>query len=149
MKAESKANATFSIVTASEPKRLSKAFSLGSDGTLHRQNGGILIDGAIKMQTVASLAELGGSLKRLSPAQAPIYGVPKTNATRVMSRKRYAAAGKPTSATTRTNDTFAWSKGAGVLMLDYDPPDIGTALDKDGLAAAIREAAPGAARQTG
>lgn len=135
--------AAISIVSAIKPRRLSKAFSLDATGNLARQSGGQLVDGSLEVRAIAGLDDLASVLRSLSPAQALIYGTPATQASRVMSRKAYAAAGGPANATTRTKETFVWPAGAGVLMLDYDPPPFGEAMDQKALVAAIRSAASG------
>jgi hypothetical protein len=141
----SKANVAFTIVTSIKPERLSKRFSLSADGSLLKSPGGNLVRGNIEVRTVESLSDLAMILKCLTPAQALVYGVPKGNARRLMTRKAFELAGKPAGATTRTNDGFAWPDGPSVLMLDYDPPAGGDALGRGALVRSIREAAPGLA----
>lgn len=134
--------ATLSIITAIKPTQLSKGFSLGAGGDLLKQAGGNLSQGKVETRELSTLADLGAILQSLTPAQALVYGAPKNAATRVMTRKAFADAGKPQGATTRTNDAFAWPQGAGVMMLDYDPAADGEPLDRDRLVQAIRKAAP-------
>lgn len=138
-------HATLSIITAIKPARLSKGFTLDADGDLLKLPGGNLSTGTVEVRTVASLADLATTLKSLTPAQALVYGVPINAAARVMTRKAFAEAGRPEGATTRTNDAFQWPKGAGVLMLDYDPASGADPLDRDALVQAVRAAAPGLA----
>lgn len=135
--------ATLSIITAIKPARLSKGYSLGSDGNLQKSPGGNLVQGKVETRDLRTLADLGVILQSLTPAQALVYGVPINTAARVMTRKSFAEAGKPADATTRTNDAFQWPQGAGVLMLDYDPAVKGQALDRAALVQAVRTAAPG------
>jgi hypothetical protein len=137
--------AKLSIITAIEPNRLSKGFSLGTDGDLLKSPGGNLVRGTIEARTVSTLVDLAATLRSLSPAQALVYGVPINAASKIMTRRAFANAGNPEGATTRTNDAFRWPDGAGVLMLDYDPSAGGAALDRDTLVQAIRTAAPGLA----
>ena len=136
-------NANLSIITAIEPKRLSKGYSLGIDGDLLKAPGGNLIRGKIEARTLSTLLDLAATLQSLTPAQALVYGVPINSASRVMTRKAFSDAGRPEGATTRTNDDFRWPHGAGVMMLDYDPTVGGDALDRDSLVQAIRVAVPG------
>ena len=135
-------NAAISIVTATTPRRLSKAFSLDGVGALTKQPGGVLVDGTIKVQAIASLDDLASVLGALTPGQALTHGVPLKSATRVMSTKAHAAAGKPADATTRTNAMFKWPDGPGVMMLDYDAPGEGEPLDRETVVATLRVAAP-------
>jgi hypothetical protein len=136
-------NANLSIITAIEPKRLSKGYSLGIDGDLLKAPGGNLIRGKIEARTITTLLDLAATLQTLTPAQALVYGVPINSASRVMTRKAFSDAGRPEGATTRTNEDFRWPHGAGVMMLDYDPTFGGDALDRDSLVQAIRAAVPG------
>lgn len=137
--------ATLSIITAVNPERLSKGFSLGVEGDLLKSPGGNLVQGKVETRDLASLADLAAILQSLTPAQALVYGVPISAAARVMTRKAFAEAGKPEGATTRTNDAFQWPQGPGVMMLDYDPDAGGDPLDRGALVQAIRAAAPGLA----
>ncbi|CAM8654188.1 hypothetical protein MCEREM30_02674 [Paracoccaceae bacterium] len=138
-------HAKLSIITAIEPNRLSKGFSLGTGGDLLKSPGGNLVRGKIEAQTINTLHDLAVTLQSLTPAQALVYGVPINAASKVMTRKAFANSGNPEGATTRTNDAFRWPDGAGVMMLDYDPSAGGAALDREGLVQAIRTAAPGLA----
>ena len=138
-------NAKLSIITAIEPKRLSKGFSLEASGDLLKSPGGNLVRGKIEERSINGLSDLAATLQSLTPAQALVYGVPINSASKVMTRKAFANAGNPEGATTRTNDAFRWPDGAGILMLDYDPSAGGAALDSDALVQAIRTAAPGLA----
>jgi hypothetical protein len=137
--------ATLSIITAIKPARLSKGYSLGANGDLLKSPGGNLTQGEVETRDLATLADLAAILQSLTPAQALVYGVPINPASKVMTRKAFADAGRPTGATTRTNDAFAWPQGGGVLMLDYDPSKGQNVLDREGLVRAIRKAAPGLA----
>lgn len=139
------AGARLSVITAIKPERLSKGYSLGANGDLLKSAGGNLSKGQVQTRNLTTLADLAAILKSLTPAQALVYGVPRNDATTVMTRKAFADAGRPQGATTRTNDAFAWPKAGGVMMLDYDPAATGEALDRDALVQAIRTAAPGLA----
>lgn len=135
---------TLSVVTTIKPKHLSKGFSLGLNGKLLKSPGGILVRGEIKTEQIIDLNGLASILTSLTPQQALVYGVPKNTATKIMTRKQFGAAGKPDGVTTRTNNAFAWPGGAGIMMLDYDPPGGGVApLSCEELVRAIRQAAPG------
>lgn len=138
-------HAKLSIITATKPKRLSKGYSLGAGGDLLKSPGGNLVTGKVEARELADLSDLAATLQELTPAQALVYGVPINPASKIMTRKGFADAGRPEGATTRTNDAFAWPQGPGVMMLDYDPRAGGKALDRDGLVQAIRAAAPGLA----
>ena len=133
------------IISAINPARLSKGYSLGAGGDLVKSPGGNLSKGKIEVQNFQTLSDLGAILQTLTPAQGLIYGVPIDGAQTILTKKAYADLGKPTGATTRTNDAFAWPQGGGVLMIDYDPPAGCDPLDRDALVQAVKEAAPGLA----
>jgi hypothetical protein len=138
-------HATLSIITAIKPARLSKGYSLGTNGELLKSPGGNLTQGRVEARTIETLADLAAILQSLTPAQALVYGVPINTATRVMTRKAFAEAGQPAGATTRTKDAFQWPQEAGILMLDYDPAAGCDPLDRQALVQAIQQAAPGLA----
>lgn len=136
--------AQLTVVKGEIPARLSKAFRLLPDGELEKLPGGQFSTGVCKEVSVANLSDFAAILQRLTSSHALVYGVPVNGATKVMSRKAFDKAGRPAGATTRTKDAFQFPEGAGVLMLDYDPPKDGTApLDRNGLVEAIRKAVPG------
>lgn len=134
------------IVTARKPTRLSKAFSIDGSGALTKTNGGVLAEGDIKMEQVNRLLDLSVILAGLDASQALIFGVPVNEAARrIVTKQAFAALGEPDDATPRTNETFHWPTGPGVLMLDYDAPSFGDPLDQQQLVKAVRAAAPGLA----
>jgi hypothetical protein len=137
--------AKFSVVTAQRPNKLSKGFALGVNGNLLTSPGGNLVQGTVETRAVASLLEFAEILQTLTPAQALAYGVPTSASARILTRKAFAAMGRPADATTRTNDAFQWPDGPGVMMLDYDPRAGADPLDRDELVRLIRTAAPGLA----
>lgn len=138
--------AHLTAVKGEVPARLSKAFRLLPDGDVEKLPGGKFSTGVCKVISVANLTGFAETLKRLTPSHALVYGVPVNGASKVMSRKAFGLAGRPADATTRTKDAFQYPEGAGVMMLDYDPPKDGAApLSRDGLVAALRTAVPGLA----
>lgn len=137
--------ATVTVITAIKPRRLSKGFFLDEAGALQKLPGGNLVEGQTATHFLETLSDLAAILTSLTPAQALVYGVPVNGAKHLVTRKAFAESGKPTDTTTRTNDAFAWPKGAGVFMLDYDSPANGEPLDRDILVQMIRDAAPGLA----
>ncbi len=138
-------SAAFSLVTAHNPSRLSKAFRIDPAKGLEALPGGVLVEGDLECRTVQSLAEFAAILTTLTPAQALTYGTPKNGAKRVVTRDAFERAGKPDDATARSNENFEWPTGGGILMLDYDPAPDGEPLAQAALIAALRAAAPGLA----
>lgn len=137
--------ASLTIVKGEVPGRLSKAFRLLPDGEVEKLPGGMFSSGKCTVMSVPNLEGLANILQCLTYRNALVFGVPVNGATKVLSRKAFEKAGKPADATMRTKDAFQYPKGAGVMMLDYDPPKVGTVLDRDGLVAAVRAAVPGLA----
>lgn len=137
--------ARLTVVKGEVPARLSKAFKLLPDGKVEKLPGGKFSTGVCHVMSVPNLTSFAEEvLKRLTFCNALVFGVPVNGATTVMSRKAFEQAGRPADATTRTKDAFRYPEGAGVMMLDYDPPKDGAApLDRDGLVAALRAAVPG------
>ncbi len=137
--------AKITVVTAIKPRRLSKGFFLDEAGALQKLPGGNLVEGQTAIHFVETLNDLAAILTSLTPAQALVYGVPINGAQNIVTRKAFAKTSKRADTTTRTNDAFSWPDGAGVLMLDYDPPANGEPLDRDILVQMIRDAGPGLA----
>lgn len=119
----------YSRVTASQPKTLTKTYSLGADGELKKNTVANLSAGVITVCKAGSVSEFAELLQGLTTNQALMYGVPKEYApcadapyqSRLLSTKQHKEQGSPLDAITRTNDNFKWPEGAGVLLLDYDP----------------------------
>ena len=105
---ESTQSAQVSITTAIKPTMFSKGYSLGANGDLLKLPGGNLLQGKVETRTVASLADLATLPQSLTPAQALVYGVLINAASRVITRKAFADAGKPKMACARswTAQTF-------------------------------------------
>ena len=127
--------------TASNPKRLSKAFRLEGD-TLIKESGGNMKAGTAERLTL-TLSQFAALLPTLTPKQATAYGVAAHAATRVVEKDKVADSGNgglPVIA--RTRNYFLWSTGAGVLMLDYDAPATGDPMDRDALRVALATGCP-------
>jgi hypothetical protein len=137
--------ANLTVMTAKLPARLSKAFKLLPNGEVEKLAGGQFSSGECRVVSITNLTGLADLLMGLTSSNALVYGVPVNGATKVLSRKMFELAGSPTDATTRTKDAYRYPDGAGVMMLDYDPPKDGTALDRDGLVGAIKVAVSGLA----
>jgi hypothetical protein len=137
--------AQLTLMTAQSAARLSKAFKLLPNGDVEKLAGGQFAAGGCRVVTISDLSGLADILERLTFSHALVYGVPVNGATTVMSRKAFELAGSPSDATTRTKDAFRYPEGAGVMMLDYDPPKGGTALDREGLVDVIRGSVSGLA----
>lgn len=118
----------FTQVTACEPARLSKGFSLDEAGNLNKHAGGQLLRGQAVVLQLPTLDQFALVLKHLSPSQALVFGVPAHESARIVQQSQLAQEQANTGPDAppliaRTKDHFAWPAGPGVLMLDYDPPE--------------------------
>lgn len=135
--------ARFTVITATEPSNLTKRFSLNADGSLHKEGGGVLYRGNASVKEVESLADFAELLQSLTPAQALTYGVPQVDEIDLTTKADWEHRGRPETVIPRTNDTFDWPPGTGIMMLDYDPDTVAGVLSRDELVAALRAAVPG------
>jgi hypothetical protein len=131
-------------ITAAGGKRLSKGYSLDGFGALQKKPGGALVNGRVELVQVGNLKEFADVLATLTPSQALTYGGPGA-AAEVVTKDAWARRERPDGVVPRARSHFIWPDGAGVLLVDYDPPTDADALDRDALIGAIRAAAPGLA----
>ena len=128
-----------SVISASKPAVLSKTYWLDA-GQLRKQTGGQMVAGDVRrvyLDTLQAFAELLGSLR---PNQALAYGLPTAEAAAIrIASDPDVLAGK---AIARTRQYFTYGDGAGVLMLDYDPPPTGDAYTRAQLLDALYTALP-------
>ena len=134
--------ASLTKITASKPTRLTKQFSL-SDGKLNKVGGGNLVEGKAATCTFDTLEDFRDLLLTLKSNQALVYGVSAKSPIRIIPKEKWVSAGKPDNCIPRTAEAFHWPTGAGILMLDYDPPSDGKALECAELVASLRNAVPG------
>ncbi len=127
---------SLSVITASNPARLSKHFEL-VDGALVKHAGGELVRGAYQRVEVEGAEGLAALVAGLARNQALTFGVAKVKAAPISSTAR-AQAGD----ITRTRDHFDWPAGPGVMFLDYDPPKDVEPLTADALLSALVSAWP-------
>lgn len=134
---------SFSRYTSINPNRLSKRFTLAGD-ILLKEGGGNMQTGIAERLTVASLAEFAELLPTLKPNQATSYGINGHDRAKVVVKElvEKAQVGSELPVIARTRDYLHWPAGAGLLMLDYDPPADGPALARDELIAALVEICP-------
>ncbi|CBL44303.1 putative phage associated protein [gamma proteobacterium HdN1] len=141
---------TYSCISASQPKTLTKTYRLGVDGKLTKSTVANLSSGVIEVRKAASVSEFARQLQELAPSQALTYGVPKDYGpcdgapyqSKLLSIKRHEELESPSDAITRTNANFKWPEGAGVLLLDYDPQEGQQPLSKAQLLARLNEFIP-------
>jgi hypothetical protein len=131
-----------SVITATEPKRLTKRFEI-SNGELKKTPGGILVEGGVTISNVEGLEGFSELLQTLQPSQALIYGLPVKAPTKITTKDKWHRSGRPDNVIPRTAEMFHWNDGPGILMLDYDPENGTTSLDMDALVSALRSAVSG------
>lgn len=137
-----KTTASLTVVTAVKPDRLAKRLRLDPDGRLEKIAAGQLLEGTARRKTVRDLAHLAEGLTRLEPNQALTYGVTEAANVRIITEAAWKKRGRPDTDIPRTRRNFAWPAGPGILQIDHDPPKGGTALTREGLIGALRDAAP-------
>ena len=131
--------AVFSLFTAPEHTRLTKALSLDADGNLHKappNNAGLGEIETVRMR----LSDLPAFMASLDTNQCLVHGVVRDSRTdkgpvRVVPKARREDGDDTIS---RSREFFRYPAGPGLGMLDYDPnPDHGHELTPDELIAVI------------
>ena len=141
---ENHAEIRFTRFTTRNPARLSKSFTLVGD-VLDKHVGGNMLDGVAERLSVSSIDQFADLLPSLTPKQALSYGVNGHEQARVVTADHLAKAraqGGDLPVIARNRDHFAWPDGPGILMLDYDPPKEGAALDMTQLRDALATTCP-------
>ena len=64
------------VITSSKPQRLTKEFSW-KDGQLHKEGGGMLIEGQADILEIDGIGGLRTTLESLEPDQALVFGLPR------------------------------------------------------------------------
>ena len=90
-------NARVTVITASNPSRLTKKYVL-RDGELAKEEGGALVEGQANIQEFSGPCEFRKLLVGLSENQALTYGLPKVANIRVLSKKKWHEEGRPADA---------------------------------------------------
>lgn len=139
---------TVSVVTATRPRLLAKAFSLDAEGHLVKASVADMAAGSIERREVPDLPAFAALLDGLEPAQALVYGLPHARG-HALQRSPVTTQADPDgslaagAAIARTNDFLRWERRPGVLMLDHDEPPPGQPVpDPEQLRAWLIEAAP-------
>ena len=122
---------TLTRFTATKPSRLSKAFRFDA-GRLVKESGGQMFEGKAEKITV-DVVGFSSILAGLTPCQALAYGVNGHDLAHVVPVAKLP--NKPTQPPTiaRDRNHFTWPVGAGVLMIDYDPPPNTEPLERERL----------------
>ena len=133
---------TFTVITSTAPKNLTKQYSLDSAGVIQRKTSANMYAGEAEQKKVTTASDFAGVLQSLGHDQALCYGVADAPKVRILSRAEYEKQGRPADAITRTKDRLKWPQGGGVLMLDYDPQDGQQTLSRVQLLEALAEVIP-------
>ncbi|MHA7828925.1 MAG: hypothetical protein ACX93P_15340 [Roseovarius sp.] len=142
---EAAAPAFVTVVQSEVPEVLTKRFSL-RNGSLKKEGGGVLVSGHATVRKIDSLTEFAALLTSLGPDQALIYGRPEADDIPLTTQADWQKSGRPDDVIPRTNETFFWPDGPGILMLDYDPPEGEVAMTPEELIVALKAAVPGLAQ---
>jgi hypothetical protein len=134
----------FTRFTTRNPAQLSKRFTLIGN-VLDKQSGGNMLDGVAERLSVSSIDQFADLLPSLTPKQALSYGVNGHEQARVVTADHLDKAreqGGDLPVIARNRDHFTWSDGPGLMMLDYDAPAEGAALDMTQLRDALATTCP-------
>ena len=135
---------TATQITTIEPKAITKRFTL-DNGRLIKSAAATVVAGRARQRTFADLEAFSRHLATLPSSDAFVYGIaPGFVDTLFYSDKEWQKRGKPADAITRTRRFFQYQRGAGVFMIDYDPPKgkADAALSREQLIKALHTAAP-------
>jgi hypothetical protein len=128
--------ACFGRITATQPGRLSKRYTLAGE-RLNKAPGGNLQRGHFERLAVTGPAELAAIVEALTPAQALTAGTAAPASAPIACRK--LAAG---DVLTRTRQDFYFPAAPGWLVLDYDAPPGQPPMPREELAAMLRKVCP-------
>jgi len=128
--------ATLTVVTNSHGN-LTKTFLRNPDGLIVKSAAAKLARGTFEVKKVSDLVSLDDVLSGLQSTQAVTYGRPLIDKGSIVSKSSFGAA---SDAITRSRENFHFVDGAGVLMLDYDPPKDESALSPLELLTILRNA---------
>lgn len=133
---------SFTRLTSKQPNTLTKQYRLDKTGNLKINTAAQMVVGDAERVQVSSASDFANVLQQLEHSQALCYGVTASAKVRILSREEHAKQGNPADAVQRTNAHLTWPKGAGVLMLDYDPQDGQPTLSRAQLLQHLAEVMP-------
>ena len=131
-----------SIITSADPKLLTKRMQL-RNGACEKIGGGILKEGKAEITNVVFPDGFMDLLPELNPNQALTYGLPIYAPVKLVTKEEWHKLGKPKHAIPRSNETFYWNDGPGIMMLDYDPRPEGPKHTGDDLVQVLRSTVKG------
>lgn len=110
----------FSRFSSTNPQRLTKTFSLLSNGNLQKSNGGVMYTGHVETLRIQSIKELATIINTLAHNQALGFGVCEREAADITTQSMMTENRAPAGAITRTNKYFSFAQTRGLLLLDID-----------------------------
>lgn len=136
-------NARLTVITSTNPDRLTKRWSL-VDGVPVKESAGHMMEGHAEPRDVKDPTDLAFLLDlELHWNKALCFGIPNDDAPAdIASKSRIENGTALPESITRSNEAFRWPAGPGWLMLDYDPAPNTVPLDRDQLLSVLCEAAP-------
>ena len=128
-------------IDARNPPVIAKQYRL-EGGELKKSVAAAVFHGTLNTITMNSVDEFVNVLTGLKVNQALCYGIPAHDA-ELVTEAEWVSLGRPDSPLPRTNSTFSWPAGPGILMLDYDPPSaVDAVLSRTELLEALYVACP-------
>ena len=128
-------------ISALKPNRLSKSYTLLTDGTLQKSSAGQLVEGAFETLHINSVTAFADFLPTLLKNEALCYGRPANDSGQLLSKKIKADT-KNLTAITRSRDCFDWPIGEAVFFGDYDPAPGADALTPEQVRSKLCEVMP-------
>lgn len=108
----------FTVLTATEPARLTKVIGLNNNGSMRKETSAMLSRGQAERVVVADLNGLKNHLDTLTSAQAVTWGVTKDDAVAICTQGDTDA--QQAGAIARTRENFKFRAAPGLMMLDHD-----------------------------
>ena len=136
-----------SLTIITSDRALGKRISRGADGAITKTALGEMTTGTAERVTIQTLRQFAKWRRKLGPKQALAYGVTAHVKVAITTDAELCGlavspqrAGMPLVA--RTKEHFRWPSGAGLMMLDYDPPEGADPMKPSDLVEALRHAVP-------
>ncbi len=108
----------FTVITSSNPARLTKIIGLDANGAMRKETSAMLSRGQAQRVVVSDLNGLKGQLNNLTSAQAVTWGVTKDDTMAICTLDDVQA--QQAGAIARTRENFKFRPSPGVMMLDHD-----------------------------
>lgn len=136
-----------SLTIFTSDRALGKRISRGADGAITKTALGEMTTGTAERVRMQSLRQFAKWRRKLGPKQALAYGVTAHDKVAITTDAELRGlavspqrAGMPLVARTKVH--FRWPSGAGLMMLDYDPPEGSDPMEPSDLVEALRHAVP-------